>query len=106
MKIAIIIPARYGSTRFPGKPLAVINGKTMLERVVEVGRKAAQSRADIHLLVATEDKRIADHCRAIGVDCVMTSDDCATGSDRVLEAAQKAGGGFDILFSLQGDAPF
>lgn len=104
MKIAIIIPARYGSTRFPGKPLAKIGGKTMLERVVEIGRKAAHGK-DIALAVATEDERIADHCKKIGVECVMTSENCATGSDRVLEAANTLGG-FDVTIGLQGDAPF
>lgn len=106
MKTAIIIPARYGSTRFPGKPLAMIAGKTMLQRVVEVGRQAAAGHADIRLLVATEDRRIADHAADIGVECVLTSADCPTGSDRVLEAADTAGGDFDFLISLQGDAPF
>ncbi len=57
-------------------------------------------------MVATEDKRIADHCAGIGVDCVMTSDDCATGSDRVLEAVQSTGQDYDFVIGLQGDAPF
>ncbi|MEM6780509.1 MAG: manno-octulosonate cytidylyltransferase [Pseudomonadota bacterium] len=104
MKIAIIIPARYASTRFPGKPLAKISGKTMLERVVEIGRKTSEGK-NITLAVATEDGRIADHCKEIDVDCVMTSENCATGSDRVLEAAKKLGD-FDITIGLQGDAPF
>lgn len=104
MKTAIIIPARYGSTRFPGKPLAKIGGKTMLERVVDIGRKASQGK-DITLAVATEDDRIADHCKDIGVECIMTSDHCATGSDRVLEAANKLED-FDVIIGLQGDAPF
>lgn len=106
MKTAIVIPARYASTRFPGKPLAVIGGKSMLARVVEIGRRAAEGRSGVSLFVATEDERIAAHCREIGADCVMTSADCATGSDRVLAAAKEKGGGFDILVSLQGDAPF
>ena len=106
MKTAIIIPARYGSTRFPGKPLVKIGGETMLSRVVNIGRKAAEQAGGTRLAVATEDARIADHCREIGVECVMTSDDCATGSDRVLEAAQKIGGDFDFVLGLQGDAPF
>ncbi|MCB1557030.1 MAG: 3-deoxy-manno-octulosonate cytidylyltransferase [Alphaproteobacteria bacterium] len=106
MKTAIIIPARYGSSRFPGKPLAKIGGRSMLSRVVEIVRAAAAGRGDVSLMVATEDARIADHCAAIGVDCIMTSDRCRTGSDRVLEAAETADGGFDFLMSLQGDAPF
>lgn len=106
MKTAIIIPARYGSTRFPGKPLAKIGGRTMLERVVDVGRRAAANHKNVTLAVATEDRRIADHCKEIGVLCFMTSENCPTGSDRVLEAAEIAGGDFDYIFSLQGDAPF
>jgi 3-deoxy-manno-octulosonate cytidylyltransferase (CMP-KDO synthetase) len=105
MKIAIVIPARYGSTRFPGKPLVRLAGKSMLERVVDIGRAAAKGLPDIRLLVATEDTRIEAHALEIGVDCAMTSDTCRTGSDRVLEAAEKLGK-FDFLISLQGDAPF
>lgn len=79
----------------------------MLSRVVNIGRKAAERAGSAtHLAVATEDRRIADHCRDIGVECVMTSEDCPTGSDRVLEAADKLGGNFDFVLGLQGDAPF
>ncbi len=78
----------------------------MLSRVVNVGRKAAERAGGTALAVATEDDRIAAHCKEIGVDCVMTSDDCPTGSDRVLEAARKLGGDFDFVLGLQGDAPF
>ncbi len=106
MKTAIIIPARYGSTRFPGKPLVEIAGMSMLERVVKLAHKAAAPFDDIDIMVATEDERIEHHCANIGAHCIMTSDDCATGSDRVLEAAQKSGKDYDFLFSLQGDAPF
>jgi len=111
MKTAIIIPARYGSTRFPGKPLVKIGGKSMLERVVEIGRNAIKDRPSIALAVATEDKRIADHCEGLGVDCYVTSPDCPTGSDRILEAsnmmaAHNPGQGYDFIIGLQGDAPF
>lgn len=106
MKTAIIIPARYGSTRFPGKPLVQIGGQSMLSRVVDIARAAADTLGGIDIAVATEDARIEDHCRDIGVKCVMTSDDCKTGSDRVLQAAEKMGGGFDFVLGLQGDAPF
>lgn len=105
MKTAIIIPARYGSTRFPGKPLVKLAGESMLSRVVSIGRKAAEETGGI-IAVATEDQRIADHCTEIGVECVMTSENCATGSDRVLEAAETLGGDFDFVLGLQGDAPF
>jgi 3-deoxy-manno-octulosonate cytidylyltransferase (CMP-KDO synthetase) len=106
MKTAIIIPARYGSTRFPGKPLVEIAGMTMLQRVVKRAHQAALPFDDIDIMVATEDERIMNHCTEIGARCIMTSDQCATGSDRVLEAAQNSGTDYDFLFSLQGDAPF
>lgn len=106
MKTAIIIPARYGSTRFPGKPLTLIGGQTMLSRVVDIARKAAAHHPGTVVAVATEDQRIADHCTEIDIPCVMTSENCATGSDRVLEAARQLGDDFDFVLGLQGDAPF
>lgn len=107
MKTAIIIPARYGSTRFPGKPLTLIGGQSMLSRVVAVAKTAIeQLGSNVILAVATEDQRIADHAKEIGVECVMTSDNCATGSDRVLEAVDKLGADIDFVLGLQGDAPF
>jgi len=102
MKIAIAIPARFGSTRFPGKPLSEIGGRSMLSRVVDLAR----SIENVDVFVATEDQRIADHTAEIGVECVMTSDDCRTGSDRVLEALQQRGTMPDYVLNLQGDAPF
>lgn len=105
MNIALLIPARYGSTRFPGKPLAKIAGKTMLGRVVEIAKKCADKNGNIAAAVATEDERIANHCKEIDIPCVMTSDTCKTGSDRILEAAEKLGD-FDYIIGLQGDAPF
>lgn len=104
MKTAIVIPARYGSTRFPGKPLAEINGRTMLSLVVDVAKAAAKKDTDV--FVTTEDQRIADHCKQIGVECVLTSEQCKTGSDRVLEAIKKSKKKFDFVVNLQGDAPF
>ena len=101
--IAIIIPARYGSTRFPGKPLAMIAGQSMLSRVVAVAREAAQGEASV--TVTTEDQRIADHATEIGVDCILTGK-CATGSDRVLAAAEQMDTQPDFIINLQGDAPF
>jgi len=106
METAIVIPARYGSTRFPGKPLEKINGRTMLSLVVDVARKAAGKSKDIAIFVTTEDKRIADHCAEIGVECIVTPADCPTGSDRVLKAVKKSGKKFDVVINLQGDAPF
>ncbi len=107
MKTLIIIPARYGSTRFPGKPLTVIAGETMLSRVVKIARQAANKIENIMVVVATEDQRIVDHAeKDIGVECVLTSNDCATGSDRVLEALEKINSDAEIVIGLQGDAPF
>lgn len=105
MKTAIIIPARYASTRFPGKPLTLIGGQSMLSRVVDIANAAAERIGNVSVAVATEDVRILKHAEELGVTCVMTSDDCATGSDRVLEAAKKMGN-FDFVLGLQGDAPF
>lgn len=106
MKTAIIIPARFGSTRFPGKPLALINGRSMLSRVYTKGLQAAAGDKNIAVMIATDDDRIAAHAKEIDARCVMTDADCATGSDRVLQAAENSGENFDFLISLQGDAPF
>ncbi len=106
MNIAIAIPARYGSTRFPGKPLAKIGGKSMVSRVVDVAREAAGDNPDISIFVTTEDERIAAHAAEIGVVCILTPDDCATGSDRVLAALRQLDDWPDFVLNLQGDAPF
>ncbi len=106
MRVAIAIPARYGSTRFPGKPLAKIGGQSMLSRVVALARDVAESLEGVDVFVTTEDQRIADHAGEIGVECVMTPDDCPTGSDRVLAALKLRGDLPDFVLNLQGDAPF
>jgi 3-deoxy-manno-octulosonate cytidylyltransferase (CMP-KDO synthetase) len=105
MKTAIIIPARFNSTRFPGKPLALLAGKTMLERVVGIGRDALQGDGSGLVVVATDDERIGAHCDDIGVDWVETAPSCATGTDRVQSAVEKLGMDFDFIVNLQGDAP-
>lgn len=102
-KTAIVIPARYGSTRFPGKPLALIGGRSMLSYVVDVARQAG---GESDVMVATEDERIASHCEEIGADCIMTPEDCASGSDRALAAVKASGKRYDYIVNLQGDAPF
>lgn len=106
MKLAIAIPARYGSTRFPGKPLAMIAGKTMLQRVLEVAQKAAEPYDDISVFVTTEDKRIAEHVEDLGAACIPTPTSCRTGSDRVLAAIRQMSDWPDFVINLQGDAPF
>lgn len=106
MKCAIAIPARYGSTRFPGKPLVPIGNLTMLERVVRIARSAAQACDDVSIFVTTEDKRIADHAKEINVPCIITPASCRTGSDRVLSAIRQLDQWPDFIVNLQGDAPF
>ena len=106
MKTAIVIPARYGSTRFPGKPLIKIGDKTMLERTCDVARNAARDDKNVRVLVTTEDQRIAQHAEEIGVECIMTSEDCPTGSDRALAAIKQLDERPDFVLNLQGDAPF
>lgn len=105
MSIAIIIPARYGSTRFPGKPLAELAGRTMLQRVWDLAEKAAGDHPDIQIAVATDDERIAEHAEKSDMRVLMTSADYATGSDRVLAAAKMLDKTPDIVMNLQGDAP-
>jgi len=105
----IIIPARYASSRYPGKPLAMLRGatgqaKTLLERSVGAARLAAAGR-DIPIYVATDDPRIADEAARIGADVILTSPDCRNGTERVAEAVQRAGLTCEIIINLQGDAP-
>ncbi|MCB1591193.1 MAG: 3-deoxy-manno-octulosonate cytidylyltransferase [Alphaproteobacteria bacterium] len=106
--LAIAIPARYGSSRFPGKPLAEIGGRSMLSRVVDVAKRAVvlSGVTDLSIFVTTEDKRIAEHAEEIGVPCIMTPENCATGSDRVLAALRQLDHWPDFIINLQGDAPF
>ncbi len=100
-KSVIVIPARYASSRFPGKPLAVIAGKPMIRHVWE---KAVASCAD-HVLIATDDQRIADAVTAFGGVAVMTREDHPSGTDRIAEAVAKSGIGADIVINVQGDEP-
>lgn len=104
-KLVIIIPARFGSSRFSGKPLVKIAGKSMLQRVYEIALSAVAKISHSEIIVATEDKRIKDHADFIGAKCVMTPDSCKTGSDRALVACQNIGYIPDIVLNLQGDAP-
>lgn len=102
MKFHVIIPARYGSTRFPGKPLAEIAGKPMVAHVCE--RAAASGAAGVH--VATDDERIAAAVRAHGHQALMTRADHASGTDRLAQAAQLLGLKDDeVVVNVQGDEP-
>ena len=98
----IIIPARYASTRFPGKPLQDLGGKTMIERVVEAA-KLANPHAGV--AVATDDVRIAEHIQS-KCEVVMTSEAHPSGTDRCAEALEKLGWDCDVVVNLQGDEPF
>ncbi len=102
----IVIPARYGSTRFPGKPLIEIAGRTMLDRVTNVAARAAAQVGDTDFVVATDDERIVVHAEALGHKAVMTSTDIASGTDRALAVIDALGITPDIVLNLQGDAPF
>ncbi len=104
VKTLVVIPARYGSSRFPGKPLAKIAGKEMLLRVVDIAKKGTAD-TDARIVVATEDQRIMDFCAQHGVECLMTSDACKTGSDRVCEAVKTLGVKPELIINLQGDNP-
>ena len=105
MRAAVIIPARYGSSRLPGKPLTLIAGRTMLSRVYGIARAAARLHQDIDLVVATDDARIGAHCDEIGANWVMTPKSCPSGTDRALAALRQVPGSFDVVINLQGDAP-
>lgn len=103
MSILGIIPARYASTRFPGKPLAEIKGKSMLQRVYEQTRKA-KHLGDV--IVATDDERIKEHALSFGAKVVMTKPDHPSGTDRCFEAYTLNGVKFDYVLNIQGDEPF
>lgn len=106
-KIAIVIPARYGSSRFEGKPLAKIGPKTMLQHTCDAALEAAKKLGNVAVIVATEDQRIFDHAQSIvNVIPVMTPDSCPTGSDRVLAAIDALTISPQVVINLQGDAPF
>ncbi len=105
MNTAIIIPARYGSSRLPGKPLAMIAGQPMLKRVVDIARASAQHAADIHVYVTTDDARITALCDELHVACLMTLPECESGTDRVAQAVEQLDAVPDFIINLQGDAP-
>ena len=96
-----IIPARYASTRFPGKPLAMLDEKPVIQHVYE---QASQVLPNV--LVATDDERIANAVEAFGGRCIMTRTDHQSGTDRCMEAYEKNGGGEDVIINIQGDEPF
>jgi 3-deoxy-D-manno-octulosonate cytidylyltransferase len=98
----VVIPARYGSSRFPGKPLKVIAGKPMVQLVWEQARKSSAER----VVVATDDQRIFDACQLFGAEVLMTRDDHNSGTDRLAEVAAQLGLAPDaIVVNVQGDEP-
>ena len=100
MNCVLIIPARYKSSRFPGKPLTLIKGKSMIRHVYDQCLKAVPRDS---IYVATEDKRIADHCKKHNIQFLMTSDECLTGTDRLCEVAKLVEA--DYYINIQGDEP-
>ena len=101
MKFTAVIPARYASTRFPGKPLAILGGKTVIQRVYE---QAASVLSEVY--VATDDERILSAVEAFGGRAVMTRADHQSGTDRIEEAVEKTGTQADFIINVQGDEPF
>jgi len=104
MRILGVIPARYASSRLPGKPLVDIGGKSMVQRVLE---QARQCNSLAEVVVATDDARIVDHVQALGGRAMLTSAHHPSGTDRCWEAVEKAGpDAFDGVVNIQGDEPF
>ena len=101
MSVVAIIPARFGSTRLPGKPLAQIGGRPMIQHVYQ---SAAKAKVLDRVIVATDDRRIEAAVRKFGGEVMMTSPDHASGTDRLAEVARKIKA--DLLVNLQGDLPF
>jgi 3-deoxy-manno-octulosonate cytidylyltransferase (CMP-KDO synthetase) len=105
MRTLIVIPARYASKRFPGKPLHPIAGVSMLARTIDAANRAA-ALTGAKVLVATDDERIAAHAREVGAEAVMTDPELPSGTDRARAAAALVDPGADFVVNLQGDAPF
>ena len=100
MKSVIVIPARYGSSRFPGKPLEKIKGIAMIERTWRIAKQASADR----VLITTDDDRIEAYSKSFGAEVVRTGDECANGTERVYEALTNVGETPEIVINLQGDA--
>lgn len=107
MSILVVIPARYASTRYPGKPLVMLNGATGVSKsLIQRSWEAANGVAGVdRVVVATDDDRIQQAAQAFGAEVVMTSPACANGTERCAEAVDTLGGAFEIVVNLQGDAP-
>ena len=104
MKIIGIVPARFGSTRFPGKPLADINGKSMIQRVYE---QCIQATRLSRIVIATDDEKIFNHVNDFGGNAVITSPQHQSGTDRCAEIMEKIGvEKWDVVINIQGDEPY
>lgn len=107
MGVLVVIPARFASTRYPGKPLVELRGATgVAKSLIQRSWDAAMAVKGVdRVVVATDDDRIKDAAAAFGADVVMTSEACQNGTERCAEALDALGGGFDVVVNLQGDAP-
>lgn len=103
MRILGVIPARYASTRFPGKPLVEIAGQSMIERVY---RQVKKSNSITKVIVATDHPKIVEHVKSFGGDVCMTSETHASGTDRCFEVLKKETDPFEYVINIQGDEPF
>lgn len=101
MNTVIVIPARYGSSRFPGKPLALVAGHSLLSRVWKIAKAVPGVQ---RVIVATDDQRIEMHARSFGAEVVMTSASCENGTERVFEALKSLNSAADLVINFQGDA--
>lgn len=110
MDVAIVIPARYKSTRLPAKPLVDIAGKSLLSRVLERGREAVglldAKGFCSKLMVATDHQEIFEHAQSLGAHAFMTDPQCPSGTDRALAAIKESNAGSDVVVNFQGDSPF
>ncbi len=102
MKVVGVIPARYQSSRFPGKPLAHILGKSLIQRTYE---NAKLCKSLDRVVIATDDERIADHVKSFDAECFMTSPCCPTGTDRAWAVVEQHFGDAEIVVNIQGDEP-
>lgn len=105
MRILIAIPARYASSRFPGKPLVPILGKPLVQRVYETAVKAASIHSDIDCIVTTEDQRIMDFCQTNKINSILTSANCNNGTERIQELLTQLNYQPEFIINLQGDNP-
>ena len=101
MTAAIVIPARYASSRFPGKPLCAVSGVTMLERVWRIASSVRQAS---RVVIASDDERILAHARSFDAEAIMTSPECTNGTERVYDTLKRVAISEDIILNLQGDA--